>query len=131
MSKLRTGVFCLGTQQYMREKTAISFMLLLAAFWCVAGANMVSAQPVAGYPPDADFSKGDDAELLQPLFVSSVPRVVKETGEVSYDTSVYTFSDIVVFSYFDDTQIAITRASDGIEVYSGTLAANTYIDAHK
>jgi hypothetical protein len=102
-----------------------SFMMVVSAVLFVASATVV-AQPVAGYPPDAELGKSDGGELPYPVFVNAVPRVVKETGEVSYDTSVYTFSDIVVFSYFDDTQITITRASDGTEVYSGILAANIY-----
>lgn len=126
MSRIRMGVLFSTTPKSRKGSFSPMSLLMVAVTAFVIVSGTVAAQPVAGYPPDAELGKSDEGELLYPLFVNAVPRVVKETGEVSYDTSVYTFSDIVVFSYFDDTLITITRAVDGAEVYNGTLAANTY-----
>lgn len=46
-----------------------------------------------------------------------------DTGKFS--TTVFTFNDITIFSYFSDTEITIVNEA-GDTVYSGSLAENTY-----
>lgn len=43
----------------------------------------------------------------------------------TFDTTVFTFGNIVVFSYYDETEINVTN-NYGDVVYSGTLAADSY-----
>ncbi|MEQ8579290.1 MAG: CARDB domain-containing protein [Balneola sp.] len=50
---------------------------------------------------------------------------VFNADETTFNTTVYTFNDITIFSYFNDTDITIT-SSVGDTVFSDTLAANGF-----
>jgi hypothetical protein len=125
MNELRMGTVVSGRGSILKRLKAVMLSLALV---CVAmtGIPALADGPVGGYPPDAEFDKGGVEELIQPIFVNAVPRLVNDTGETVFETSVYTFTDIIVFSYFDDTAITITRASTGAVVYDGVLAKDTY-----
>ncbi len=71
--------------------------------------------------------KGWDGRMLQQAQQAQGPFInpTFQQDESTFSSTVYTFDDIVIFSYFDDTEITIV-SSTGDTVAVDTLARNTY-----
>lgn len=69
-----------------------------------------------------------EQQINQANQADQTPRFYKSifsADESTFNTTVYTFDDITIFSYFNDTDILITSAA-GDTVFTDTLAANGF-----
>ena len=81
----------------------------------------VSTTGIPGAPPDWSPKSYPKTLMKSSLLKASTYNVASST----FHTTVYTFRDIVVFSYFDNTTITIQNSS-GETVYNGVLDANQH-----
>lgn len=72
-----------------------------------------------GAPPNSVITK--NLEKITPSFNYGK---VNEDG-TSFSTTVFTFNEVTIFSYFNDTEIMIRNVT-GDTIYVDTLAANAY-----
>ncbi len=94
----------------------VFLLLVLLAVETFPQYKYLSNSKMAGAPPNI---RTDNSQKMPNGFIS--PRKVSST---QYSTTVFTFADITIFSYFDDTQFQITD-SYGTVVGSATLKADT------
>ncbi|MAB66398.1 MAG: hypothetical protein CL662_06125 [Bacteroidetes bacterium] len=90
---------------------------ILVAFVAILNIDNVTAQQAGSAQNTATIQEQSN----QPRFYNGVFKA----DESKFNTTVYTFNDITVFSYFNDTDITITSFA-GDTVFSDTLAANGF-----
>lgn len=101
-------------QNYSNSKMyLVIFFLIISAFNFQAQTQR-QAYPVEVKKPDIYNSVIGSNQFMSP----------KETNG-NFATTIYTFGDITVFSYFDNTQISVYNASNAL-IYSQTLNIDTY-----
>ncbi|MBO6571526.1 MAG: T9SS type A sorting domain-containing protein [Balneola sp.] len=74
----------------------------------------------AGGATEHQLNQSNQAEQTQRFY-----KGIFNADETTFNTTVYTFNDITIFSYFNDTDILIT-SSAGDTVFTDTLAANGF-----
>ncbi len=106
---------------YTIRVTKYAFLLLLIFGVSTTYSGFLQAQQIGGT---------SDSDLIQNYKADNQPKFYKGTfnaDESSFNTTVYTFNDITVFSYFNDSDILITNAA-GDTVLTDTLAANGFVN---
>lgn len=101
-------------QSYSKSK-----MYLVIFFLIITAINFQAQTLRQAYPEEVKRPEIYNSVLGSSQFMSP-----KETNG-SFATSVYTFGDITVFSYFDNTQISIYDVSNNLK-YSQTLNVDSY-----
>jgi len=100
-------------------KQALLYVLLIIVFLMgvtIAQNKVSSGQKIFGAPPNINTT---NVQKMQSGFF-----MPKKVSSSQYATSVYTFSDITIFSYFDDTEFQITDINGNV-VGGATLKADT------
>ncbi|MCX6173532.1 MAG: T9SS type A sorting domain-containing protein [Ignavibacteriales bacterium] len=99
---------------YDKSKLLFLFLIFLFTSLNYQAQNLRQAYPEATKTPEIFKSSLGSNQFLTP----------KETNG-DFSTTVYTFGDIAVFSYFDNTQISVYDASNVLK-YSQTLTVDSY-----
>ena len=99
---------------YNKSKVLFLFLILLFTSLNYQAQNLRQAYPEATRTPEIFKSSLGSNQFLIP----------NETNGI-FSTTVYTFGDITVFSYFNDTQISVYDASNVLK-YTQTLAVDSY-----
>ncbi|MFA5805275.1 MAG: CARDB domain-containing protein [Melioribacteraceae bacterium] len=99
---------------YGKSKLMFLFLIFLFTSLNYQAQNLRQGYPEATKTPEIFKSSVGSNQFLTP----------KETNG-SFSTTVYTFGDITVFSYFNDTQISVYDASNVLK-YSQTLTVDSY-----
>ena len=95
------------------------FVGLIFGILTIAPVQKLTAQQ-AGGATEQQLNQSDHAEQTQRFY-----KGIFSADETTFNTTVYTFNDITIFSYFNDTDILIT-SSAGDTVFTDTLAANGF-----
>jgi large repetitive protein len=131
----RSFVFCatgIDTGKITLEKGIWLLLPLIALFSALLPAEVIEGEGesftwnpelVAGcLPGEETLYKEENL----PQFYAGKPGRISGDKAGTYDTMVYTFRDITVFSYADNTNITITRDADDVVIYQGTLNTDSY-----
>ena len=93
---------------------------LLCAFIALLASSQIAAQEVGGtaYPGTAN-------QINTKTAGSGIISAYFNADESTYNTTVFTFNDIILFSYFNDSHFTIIESS-GDTVYNSTLQSNEF-----
>jgi len=101
----------------MKNKTFTTFLFLLV--YCISYYPQQKIEIFGGAPPN--FKPQVSSTMGKSITTFSTTQQVASD---SFETTVYTFGDLVIFSYFSDTRVKIYNQS-GTLSYEQTLAADT------
>lgn len=101
---------------------SITIRLLITVFFFLGFAGLSKAQE---YPGSAKDSVSLQQMKMQQGIVPFQSATASQQDDSQYHTTVFTFTDIVVFAYANDTEITIVDAN-GNTVKSTTLQENEY-----
>jgi len=107
-----------------RMKNRITVLIFFSLVYCVGIFPQQQTARLAGAPPSFTPQKNLQAARGITTFSSA-----QTAASDSFETTVYTFGDLVVFSYFNDTNVKIYNQSGTLE-YSATLAADTIFNVN-
>ena len=107
---------------FPRGLTMLTLVMVIAVSWSQADGqpsigNTAPTRQAMGAAP------GYSGNGSVPTDRSATVIIPRQDGE--YTTYTYTFDDLVIFSYVNDTEVSVTRA-DGSSVWSGTLGTDSY-----
>lgn len=94
-------------------------IFLLSFIFCANLWAQQKTEIIGGAPPNFKPRVVTDMEKVNSTF-----SIAQQVAADSFETTVYTFGDLVVFSYFNDTHVKIYNQS-GTLSYEQTLAADT------
>lgn len=100
-------------------KIKLLSVVLLAFVFCTTIWAQQKTEIFGGAPPNFKPQVSANYEAMPSLF-----SLAQQVAADSFETTVYTFSDLVVFSYFNDTHVKIYDQS-GTLSFEQTLAADT------
>lgn len=101
----------------MKKYIILCGLLLMISISIMQAQNKIySAKKIAGAPQDIILKT---AKAMPNGFVSP-----KRISASQYSTTVFTFSDITIFSYFDNTEVNVTY-QDGTSIGSAVIKADT------
>lgn len=104
------------------------YYILLTSF--LAGLFLLSSAGVAqqlqgGYAPNYSGQISQKGQLSNVSPAANVVQALFDAEEGSYSTTLYTFDDIIVFSYFDNTDIMILNAA-GDTLANESMSVNSH-----
>src|SRR3989339_371668 len=102
----------------MYQKYCNSKLYLVIYFLIITALNLQAQTQRQAYPEEVKRPEIYNSVIGSNQFMSP-----QETNGI-FATTVYTFGDITVFSYFDNTQISVYDISNNL-LYTQTLAADS------
>ncbi|MCK9211454.1 MAG: T9SS type A sorting domain-containing protein [Ignavibacteriaceae bacterium] len=105
-------------------KNWILLIILFSIVYCYSIYPQQKTEIFGGAPPNFKPQITSSMEKGKATFSMS-----QQVAIDSFETTVYTFGDLVVFSYFNDTQVKIYK-QDGSLSYEQTLPADTIYNVH-